>query len=79
MTKVVTPYGTDAGTKKEQVSRMFDAIAPNYDLLNHSFSLGIDILWRKAAVNKIKKINPKIILDIATGTGDFALECARKS
>jgi demethylmenaquinone methyltransferase/2-methoxy-6-polyprenyl-1,4-benzoquinol methylase len=77
MSQVVTPYGAQAGSKKEQVARMFDAIAPRYDFLNHALSMGIDILWRRAAVNKIKTINPKIILDIATGTGDFAVEAAR--
>ena len=56
---------------------MFDNIAPKYDFLNHLLSMGIDKLWRKKAVKMIGKHNPKKILDIATGTGDFALEMVR--
>lgn len=55
---------------------MFDNIAGSYDFLNHFLSLGIDILWRKRAVREIGKISPKTILDIATGTGDLALEAS---
>lgn len=77
MPQVVTPYGEQAGTKKQQVARMFDAIAPRYDFLNHALSMGIDMWWRRVAVNQLKAIAPKIILDIATGTGDFAVEAAR--
>jgi demethylmenaquinone methyltransferase/2-methoxy-6-polyprenyl-1,4-benzoquinol methylase len=69
----VTPYYSEK-TKKEQVAEMFDNIAGNYDFLNHFFSLGIDILWRKKAIRLIGKRNPQTILDVATGTGDFALE-----
>ena len=53
---------------------MFDAIAGRYDFLNHFLSLGIDILWRKRAIREIAKVKPKTILDIATGTGDLAIE-----
>ena len=53
---------------------MFNNIAPRYDFLNHFLSLGIDILWRKKAIRLLKKDQPKFILDIATGTGDFAIE-----
>jgi len=70
----VIPYKTEAGSKKEQVARMFDNIARNYDFLNHFLSLGIDILWRKKAVKMLRPEQPKLILDIATGTGDFAIE-----
>lgn len=56
---------------------MFDNISHSYDFLNHFFSLGIDVLWRKKAIRILKKENPKIILDVATGTGDFALEAVR--
>ena len=56
---------------------MFDNIAHSYDFLNHFFSLGIDVLWRKKAIRILKKEHPKLVLDIATGTGDFALEAAR--
>ena len=55
---------------------MFDNIAGRYDFLNHFLSLGIDILWRKRAVREIGKISPKKILDIATGTGDLAVEAS---
>ncbi len=69
----VTPYqSTDP--KKVQVAQMFDNISGKYDFLNHFFSLGIDKLWRKKAVKLMKPIAPKHILDVATGTGDFAFE-----
>jgi demethylmenaquinone methyltransferase/2-methoxy-6-polyprenyl-1,4-benzoquinol methylase len=70
----VTPYKDTGRSKKEQVEQMFDNIAYRYDFLNHLLSLGIDISWRKRAVKFIGEINPKKILDVATGTGDFAFE-----
>jgi demethylmenaquinone methyltransferase/2-methoxy-6-polyprenyl-1,4-benzoquinol methylase len=70
----VVPYKEDKKGKKEQVATMFNNISKKYDLLNHLLSMGIDILWRKKAVRLLKKEQPKHILDIATGTGDFALE-----
>ncbi len=70
----VTPYKRDDATKKEQVAEMFDNIAPKYDFLNHVLSMGIDILWRKKAIRLLKPYQPKQMLDIATGTGDFAIE-----
>lgn len=70
----VVPYKDKTDAKKQQVADMFDSISGKYDFLNHFFSLGIDILWRKKAVKKLKKLQPKKILDIATGTGDFAIE-----
>ncbi len=73
----VVPYKEEDKTKKEQVADMFNNISPRYDLLNHTLSLGIDILWRKKAVRLLKPYNPKVILDIATGTGDFAVESSR--
>ncbi len=73
----ITPYNKDKTSKKEQVAKMFDAIASRYDFLNHFLSLGIDIVWRKIAVREIAKVNPKMILDIATGTGDLAIEASR--
>lgn len=72
----VKPY-TAEGEKKEQVAEMFNNIAHSYDFLNHFFSLGIDVLWRKKAIRILKKENPKLVLDVATGTGDFALEAVR--
>jgi demethylmenaquinone methyltransferase/2-methoxy-6-polyprenyl-1,4-benzoquinol methylase len=70
----IKPYKEDAGSKKDQVARMFDNISHRYDFLNHFLSLGIDILWRKKAVELLRPAGPKYILDIATGTGDFAIE-----
>jgi demethylmenaquinone methyltransferase/2-methoxy-6-polyprenyl-1,4-benzoquinol methylase len=70
----VTPYKTSDKSKKEQVADMFDNISHKYDFLNHFLSMGIDKLWRKKAVKLIAQGNPQRILDIATGTGDFAIE-----
>jgi demethylmenaquinone methyltransferase / 2-methoxy-6-polyprenyl-1,4-benzoquinol methylase len=70
----VLPYKEDLAGKKEQVARMFDNISGNYDFLNHFLSLGIDIAWRRKAIAQLKSLQPKIILDVATGTGDFAVE-----
>lgn len=72
----VTPYGD--GSKQEQIRRMFDKIAPSYDRLNHALSLGIDRRWRRTAVDALGKHKPQQILDIATGTGDFALLLAKR-
>ncbi len=71
--KVVKPYNNAETSKKEEVAEMFNNISKRYDFLNHFFSLGIDKLWRKKAINQLKSIKPKRILDIASGTGDFAL------
>ena len=70
----VVPYKEKDLGKKEQVAEMFNNISKKYDFLNHFLSLGIDILWRKKAIKMLKKDDPKEILDIATGTGDFAIE-----
>ena len=70
----VKPYKDQDSSKKEQVAEMFNNIAPKYDFLNHTLSLGIDIRWRKKAVRILKKIKPVRVLDIACGTGDFAIE-----
>lgn len=72
--KVVKPYGNVDKSKKEEVAEMFNNISAKYDFLNHFLSLGIDKLWRKKAVKMLAEIKPKRILDIATGTGDFAIE-----
>lgn len=69
----VKPYNQEE-SKKEQVASMFNNIAKTYDFLNHFLSLGIDIIWRKRAIKELKSIQPKLILDVATGTGDFAFE-----
>lgn len=73
-TMTVLPYKEQTAGKKEQVAQMFDNISPRYDLLNHLLSGGIDILWRKKAIRLLRPEAPKTILDIATGTGDFAIE-----
>jgi demethylmenaquinone methyltransferase/2-methoxy-6-polyprenyl-1,4-benzoquinol methylase len=73
----VKPY-SEQGSKKSQVSTMFDNIAPWYDFLNHFLSLGIDISWRKKTIAALRDLNPKKILDVATGTGDLAIEAVRQ-
>jgi demethylmenaquinone methyltransferase/2-methoxy-6-polyprenyl-1,4-benzoquinol methylase len=74
--KIVKPYNTDR-SKKEEVAEMFNNIAVKYDFLNHFLSLGIDHIWRYKAINELKLIKPKRILDLATGTGDFAIAALR--
>ncbi len=69
----VKPYSKE-GSKTQQIATMFDNIAHRYDFLNRSLSMGIDIIWRKKAIAQLKELKPKTILDVATGTGDFALE-----
>lgn len=73
----VTPYKDQTTSKKEQVATMFNNIAPKYDFLNQLLSMGIHKGWRRKAVNFLKEVNPKNILDIATGTGDFAIEAMK--
>jgi demethylmenaquinone methyltransferase/2-methoxy-6-polyprenyl-1,4-benzoquinol methylase len=75
--KVVKPYGNENASKKQEVATMFNNISSKYDFLNHFLSLGIDKLWRKRAIRELKSLKPKRILDIATGTGDFALEALK--
>lgn len=70
----VTPYGTLETAKTEQVRQMFDSIAPAYDFMNRAMTLGIDIWWRRLAVKRLRRIRPARILDVATGTGDFAIQ-----
>lgn len=74
MPEQITPYKDKNATKKEQVADMFNNISKTYDFLNHFMSLGIDILWRKKAIGELKKVKPQLMLDVATGTGDFAFE-----
>lgn len=78
MTKV-NPYKNSDLGKKEQVTQMFDTISNEYDGLNRVISFGIDIKWRKKVVEIIKQQQPKTILDIATGTGDLAINLAETS
>lgn len=72
----IKPYD-EGGAKGEQVEQMFDAIASRYDTLNHCMSLDIDRSWRRKAINQLAPFSPKEILDIATGTGDFAIQTAK--
>jgi len=76
MSMAVVPYKQNTETKKEQVAMMFNNISKKYDLLNHVLSLGIDVQWRKKAIRLLRPEQPQFILDIATGTGDFALEAS---
>lgn len=64
-------------SKKEQVADMFNNIAGKYDFLNHFLSMGIDKGWRKKAISSIKAVSPKMILDVATGTGDLAIAASK--
>jgi len=73
----VKPY-EEVGSKKKQVTKMFDNIAPYYDFLNRFLSLGIDTIWRKKMINTLKEDNPKHILDVATGTADVAIEMSKR-
>lgn len=70
---MVVPYKDEQSGKKAQVARMFDNISGNYDRLNHLLSLGIDRIWRRKAINHLRPFQPKSILDVATGTADFAI------
>lgn len=70
----VVPYKDQSASKKEQVAQMFNNISPKYDLLNRVLSMGIDISWRKKAIKMLEQEQPKLILDVATGTADFAIE-----
>ena len=75
----IKPYGEE-GTKREQVEQMFDNIAHSYDTLNHTLSFGVDRIWRKNAINFLLKnrTSTDSVLDIATGTGDFAILACQK-
>ncbi len=73
----VKPYEQE-GNKKTQVTNMFDNIAPYYDFLNRFLSLGIDTIWRKKAIQQLRASQPKIILDVATGTADVAIEISKQ-
>ena len=72
----IKPYD-NTGHKAEQVRQMFDSIAPAYDFMNRAMTLGIDRWWRKVAVRRISDARPQTVLDVATGTGDFAIRVLR--
>jgi len=72
----IKPYGKE-GDKTKLVEEMFDNIAPTYDTLNHRLSWNIDKGWRRKAIGQLETFHPQNILDIATGTGDFAILSAK--
>jgi len=72
--KQVVPYQDEKNDKKTQVLKMFEKISSNYDVLNRVISGGLDILWRKKVVSLLIPEKPKKVIDIATGTGDLAIE-----
>ena len=73
--EAIKPYND--GDKTAQVKAMFDNIAPTYDQMNHRLSWNIDRSWRKKAISQLKPFKPQTLLDIATGTGDFAILAAQ--
>ncbi len=73
----IVPNNDSVLSKKEQVAGMFDDIAGNYDFLNRFLSGGIDLSWRKKAIGQLKELDPKLILDVATGTADVAIMASR--
>src|SRR5690625_5902121 len=78
MKKKVTTYKDSDLNKKKQVEKMFDNISENYDGLNRVISFGADVRWRKKVIKQVCNTNPKTVLDIATGTGDLAIQFAEK-
>lgn len=73
----IKPYNREETSKKEEVSEMFNNISAEYDFLNHFMSMGIDAIWRRKAINILKRYEPKKIIDLAAGTGDFSLAATR--
>lgn len=73
---MIKPEQHSGESKKSQVKNMFNNIAKNYDFLNHTLSFGMDFYWRKKAIKKLKN-NPQKILDVATGTADFAIAASK--
>jgi demethylmenaquinone methyltransferase/2-methoxy-6-polyprenyl-1,4-benzoquinol methylase len=73
----IVPDVASGLNKKEQVAEMFNNIAGKYDFLNHFLSMGIDKSWRKKAIAEVGTVNPKAILDVATGTGDLAIAAVK--
>jgi demethylmenaquinone methyltransferase/2-methoxy-6-polyprenyl-1,4-benzoquinol methylase len=69
----VVPDEESGMKKKEQVAQMFNSIAGRYDFMNRFLTAGVDIGWRKKAIRQLKDIQPKNVLDVATGTGDIAI------
>lgn len=76
--KEIKPYNTKESKKKE-IEKMFDNIAQNYDMLNRLLSISIDKWWKKKLIQEIQIKNPQYMLDVATGTGDIAIEYAKRT
>ncbi len=79
MEKKVIPYKDSAQGKKKQVEQMFDTISTNYDGMNRVISLGSDVSWRRTVIALVAEKKPSNVLDIATGTGDLAIQFAEKT
>ena len=71
---MITPYKDSDEPKVDQIRKMFNRIAPKYDRLNRIISLGLDRSWRRRALHLLAPYQPKEVLDVATGTGDLAIE-----
>ena len=78
MPKPVVPYNNSEASKKQQVQKMFDGISEEYDDLNRVITFGIDLKWRRNLIEQIVQSNPNRVLDVATGTGDLAIELAQR-
>jgi len=79
MSEKITPYKDSDLGKKEQVAQMFNNISDNYDGLNRMISFGIDVKWRKKVVQLVADSKPNLVLDIATGTGDLAINISKNT
>ena len=79
MEKKITPYKDSSEGKKRQVEKMFDTISNEYDGLNRVISLGTDVSWRKKVIKLVSEKKVENVLDIATGTGDLAIQFAEKT
>ena len=73
----IVPYESNDAPKHIQIERMFDEIAGQYDFLNRMLSIGMDKYWRRKGILSLKAFAPRSILDVATGTGDLALDACR--
>jgi len=73
----IVPYESTDSPKHVQIERMFDDIAGQYDFLNHALSFGLDKYWRRKGILALKPFEPQVILDVATGTGDLAMDAYR--
>jgi len=73
----VVPYKNSPDPKKRQVAEMFTRISARYDFLNHFLSFGMDFRWRRRTIRMVKRYAPRTVLDVATGTADFAIDACR--